>query len=309
MRLKALKSLVTRLVVNRSAAALLFGVAAVLSPLAAAAESKEAKPQDRFAVLDGMKVHYLKSGKGNQTVVLVHGWTCDANSWRFQLPVLSKDSRVIAIDLPGHGQSDKPHVAYTPELFARAINAVMLDAGVQRAVLVGHSLGTPIIRQFYRMYPKKTTALVIVDGTLRMPERSPAMEAFMASLRGQDYEKTLSAMVTGMTTPMLDASLREQVTRVMMNAPQYVAVSALESMGDEAIWKRDPINVPVLTVLAKSPAWAPDTEQFLRSLAPKLEYRMFEGVSHFLMMDKPDEFNQALSGFLSRNGLARKSRG
>jgi pimeloyl-ACP methyl ester carboxylesterase len=116
-------------------------------------------------------------------------------------------------------------------------------------------------------------------------------------------------MVTGMTTPMLDASLRDQVTKVMTSAPQYVAVSALESMGDESIWKRDPINVPVLTVLAKSPAWTPDTEQFLRSLAPKLEYTMFEGVSHFLMMDKPDEFNQTVSGFLARNGLVRKSRG
>jgi pimeloyl-ACP methyl ester carboxylesterase len=306
MRLKALKCPVARLVVNRHAVAILLGVAAVLLPLVATAESKGAKPQDRFAILDGMKVHYLKSGKGNQTVVLVHGWTCDANFWRFQMPVLSKDSRVIAIDLPGHGQSDKPHVAYTPDLFARAINAVLIDAGVQRAVLVGHSLGTPIIRQFYRMYPKKTAALVIVDGTLRMPERNPAMEAFMATLRGPDYEKTLSAMVTGMTTPMLDASLRDEVKRVMTSAPQYVAVSALESMGDESIWNRDPINVPVLAVLAKSPAWAPDTEQFLRSVAPNLEYRMFEGVSHFLMMDKPDEFSQTLSDFLSRNRLVRK---
>jgi pimeloyl-ACP methyl ester carboxylesterase len=75
---------------------------------------------------------------------------------------------VIALDLPGHGQSDKPQIAYTMDLFANAIDAVMRDAKVERAVLVGHSMGTPVARQFYRKYPQKTLAIVIVDGGLRL---------------------------------------------------------------------------------------------------------------------------------------------
>jgi pimeloyl-ACP methyl ester carboxylesterase len=284
----------------------MFCIAAVLTPLAAEAESKREDPQDRFALLDGRQVHYLIAGRGEQTLVFVHGWTCNANFWRLQIPAFANQARVIAVDLPGHGRSDKPQIAYTPDLFARAINAVLVDASVRRAVLVGHSLGTPIIRQFYRMYPKKAAALVIVDGPLRMPEHNESMDGLMAALRGPDFQEALSAMVNGMTAPMHDASLRDEVRREMMRAPKYVAVSAIESMGNEAVWKRDPIKVPVLAVLAKSPSWGPDTEEFLQGVAPNLEYHMFEGVSHFLMMDKPEEFNRMLSAFLVRNRLLKK---
>lgn len=260
---------------------------------------KEVTP-GRFARFEGTAVHYLSAGSGKQALVFVHGWTCNANFWRFQIPAFTKEFRVIAIDLPGHGLSDKPPVAYTPDLFAKAIDAVFKDAGIERAVLVGHSLGTLIIRQFYRKYPAKSQALVIVDGRLRMPEQSESMNALMAALRGPDFTKTLKGMVGGMTAPMPDSALREEVMEAMLKTPQHVAVSAIESMGDETIWQRDPIKVPVLAVLAKSPSWAPDTEAFLRSLAPNLEYHMLEGVSHFLMMDKPELFNATLRSFVTR---------
>ena len=89
------------------------------------------------------------------------------DSWRDQVSDFAKRNRVIVIELPGHGQSDKPQTIYSMELFARAVDAVMSDAKVKRAVLVGHSMGTPVARQFYRKYPEKTLAIVIVDGSLR----------------------------------------------------------------------------------------------------------------------------------------------
>ena len=59
----------------------------------------------------------------------------------------------------------------------------------------------------------------------------------------------------------------------------------------------------MLAILAKSPVWSADTESFLRSLAPDLEFVMWDGVSHFLMMDKPQEFNQTLQAFLVKHKL------
>src|SRR5262245_43200871 len=106
-----------------------------------------AQAPSHFATLDGSKVHYKDVGSGTEAVVFVHGWSCDSTFWRFQLPTLQGRARAILIDLPGHGQSDKPEIAYTPELFARAVDAVLQDAKVERAVLVGHSNGTPVIRQ------------------------------------------------------------------------------------------------------------------------------------------------------------------
>src|SRR5262245_13090206 len=118
-----------------------------------------------LAKLGDAKVHYESHGEGDQALVLVHGWTCNATFWRRQIPDLA-GHRVLVVDLPGHGESDKPELAYTMEHFARGIDAVMRDAGVGKAVLVGHSMGTPVIRQFYRLFPDRTLALVIVDGSL-----------------------------------------------------------------------------------------------------------------------------------------------
>src|SRR3982750_3322962 len=104
---------------------------------------------------DGAKVHYESYGKGTDAVVFIHGWTCDLTFWRGQAPVYEK-RRSLLIDLPGHGQSAKPEVAYTQERFARAVEAVMSDAGVTSAVLVGHSMGGPVALTFLRLYPAKT---------------------------------------------------------------------------------------------------------------------------------------------------------
>src|SRR5918992_4703136 len=91
--------------------------------------------ESKFAKLDGARIHYKSYGKGNEALVLVHGWSCNLDNWRDQIPDFAKRNRVIALDLPGHGQSDKPQVTYTMDLFAQAIDAVMRDAKVERAVI------------------------------------------------------------------------------------------------------------------------------------------------------------------------------
>jgi pimeloyl-ACP methyl ester carboxylesterase len=259
-----------------------------------------------FVSLDGSRVHYQNYGKGKQALVFVHGWTCNIGFWKAQTPAFEGKTRVILVDLPGHGQSDKPEIKYTIDLFARAVDAVLRDAGVDGAVLVGHSMGTPVIRQFYRKYPQKTLGLVIVDGPVRAFMDKKMMDEFIAALRGPDYKTQASGFVDGIIGPQVSPQLRDEIKKAMLSAPQYVAVSAMEAMTDESIWKEDKINVPVLAVLAKSPFWPADTEQFFRSLAPRLDYQMWEGVGHFLMMEKPQKFNEAVAAFLTSNQLLAK---
>ncbi len=103
----------------------------------------------RFAELDGARVHYTNYGEGETALLFVHGWNCDETVWKAQAPVFAQERRVITVDLPGHGQSDKPEVAYTMDFYARALDAVMGDAGLKSATFVGHSNGTPVIRQFF----------------------------------------------------------------------------------------------------------------------------------------------------------------
>jgi pimeloyl-ACP methyl ester carboxylesterase len=260
--------------------------------------------ESQYAKLDGARIHYKSYGKGRDAIVLVHGWTCNLDNWRDQIPDFAKRNRVIALDLPGHGQSDKPQIAYTMDLFANAIDAVMRDAKVERAVLVGHSMGTPVARQFYRKYPQKTLAIVIVDGGLRLFGTKEMREQYLTYFRGPKYKEAGAQMFAQMMGT-LAAAEQERVKTSFANTPQHVLVSAMESMGEESLYGPDKINVPVFAVLAKAPFWPPDTEQFLRGLAPDLELQWWEGVGHFLMMEKPKQFNDAVIAFLNKKNLLK----
>ncbi len=280
-------------------------LAFVAAPVATAQKASTSAGASRYATLDGARIHYKNYGKGREALVLIHGWTCNLDNWRDQVPDFAKRNRVIALDLPGHGQSDKPEIAYSMDLFARAIDAVMRDAKVERAVLVGHSMGTPIARQFYRKYPKKTLGIVIVDGGLRPFGDKKMREGFVTAFRGPNYKEAGTQMFAAMAGPQLPVESRERIRTSFINTPQHVLVSAMEGMNDDSIYGPDKMNVPVLAVLAKSPFWPADTEQFLRSLAPSLDFQMWEGVGHFLMMEKPKEFNEEVIVFLNKNALLK----
>jgi len=272
---------------------------------AALSQAKETQPQDRFAKLDTMRVHYQNYGEGNDAVVFIHGWSCNVNFWKANVPAFVNQSRVIAIDLPGHGESDKPQITYSMDLFARAIDAVLQDAKVERATLVGHSMGTPVIRQFYRKYPNKTRALVIVDGSLRPFSNPEQMKQFIDPLRGPDYKQQAELIIGFVAQAVKDKKTLEEIRAAMMSTPQHVMVGAFEAMMDDAIWKEDKIKAPTLAVMAKQPQWDAEYEKFVRELVPGIDYQMWEGVSHFLMMDEPQKFNDAVLAFLKKNKLIK----
>ncbi|MEK6282564.1 MAG: alpha/beta hydrolase [Acidobacteriota bacterium] len=292
---------------------LTLAIALVSAPAPTAAASKGSGGESRHAkfrasddpALD-VRVHYQNYGKGNEALVLIHGWGSNLDFWRDHVSDLAKRNRVIAIDLPGHGQSDKPQLPYSMDLFARAVDAVLRDAKVKRAVLVGHSMGTPIARQFYRKYPEKTLAVVIVDGSLRPFPDKQLMKTFIEGLRAPNYREAGKQMFAGMAGPSLSAELQERIQASFLNTPQHVVVGAMEGMADDSIWAQDKINLPVLAVMAKSPFWPADTEQFYRNTAAKLDFQMWDGVGHFLHMEKPKQFNDAVIAFLDSNALLKK---
>jgi pimeloyl-ACP methyl ester carboxylesterase len=257
--------------------------------------------ESRFAQVEGNKVHYTLYGVTNPTLVFIHGWACDETVWDAQAAELPPQVRCITIDLPGHGKSDKPNTSYTMHLYARAIDAVLRDAKVQSAILVGHSNGVPVIRQFYREFPASVSGLIIVEGSLRPFVDAAGMEKFIASLRGPDYENAAAKFVDSMTRPIKAGELRQRIKTLMLRTPQYVSVSEFENTADPELWKPDNINVPVLMILAKQPIWTSEYEQFARSLVPRLDYQVWDNVSHFVMMEKPREFNDAVLAFLRAN--------
>ncbi len=261
-----------------------------------------------WARFDTNQVHYLTLGKGMNVVVFVHGWSGEIDFWRFQVPALAEKARLILIDLPGHGQSDKPEVAYTMDFFSRAIDAVMRDAKVEKATLVGHSMGTPVICRFYRNHPEQVAALVAVDGALRRFDVKPEqIEEFIGPFRKPEYREHASKFIGSMFPNAGTEALRDRVVAEVLKTPQRVMVSAMEGMWrDQSAWAPEKIDVPLLVVNAKSPFSTPEYEAHVRKIAAKVDYRTMDGVGHFLMLEKPAEFNAILVEFLKKNTLIAK---
>jgi len=210
--------------------------------------------ESKFVDVDHLKVHYTNYGKGDTALFFVHGWACDETIWSEQAPALAEKIRVITIDLPGHGQSEKPQtIEYDKNLYTRAIDGVINDAGLKSVILVGHSNATPFTRECYRKFPAKVKALVVVEGPLHPFFDRDTMEKFVVPLKGDHYSDAAGGVIAGMTKSIKDSALRDKIKALMLKTPQYVAVSEFEATADEDLWKPDKIDVPVLMILAKHP--------------------------------------------------------
>src|ERR1051325_5407667 len=97
--------------------------------------------EEHFAKLETNRVHYIVYGsEKSPAVMLIHGWGGSTDIWRERLGALTNGAHLLVIDLPGHGASDKPKADYSLDYFATAVTAVLKDAHIERATLVGHSM-------------------------------------------------------------------------------------------------------------------------------------------------------------------------
>jgi pimeloyl-ACP methyl ester carboxylesterase len=249
------------------------------------------------ASVDGANVHWTSHGRG-PAIIFVHGWTCDATSWDAQVPAFSRTHRVITLDLPGHGQSAQPKDGrFSMELFARAIEAVRKEAGVDRAVFVGHSMGGPVVRQYALTYPAHVAALVLVDGLVLMKDDGTARQP-PAPMTGPEGRKARETMVRGMFGPKTTAANQQHILKMMLDTSEQTASGAMNATWDRSTWSNDPVSVDVLGIYADRSRVA--NRAAMKILYPSLEYHEVAGTGHFVMMDDPDSFNALVNTFLER---------
>ena len=245
------------------------------------------------ATVDGANIHWTSRGSGAPAVIFVHGWTCDDSSWQGQVPAISRNRRVITLDLPGHGRSGTPKNGFSMELFARAVEAVRAEAMIDRAVLVGHSMGTPVIRKYALMYPDRVAGLAIVDGLIQIADASAAGPP-PRTVTGPARENMIRGMFSAITTP----ALQQHILTMMMGTSEQTAAGAMVATWDQSQWSNDPIKAPTLAVYAGSRPLSNETA--VKRLYPAAEYHQIPQTGHFLMMEKPEEFNALLTRFLDR---------
>jgi len=255
------------------------------------------------ATVDGIPIHSASTGSGSQTVIFVHGWTCDSTSWTQQVPALSARYRVVTLDLPGHGKSGSPKDGkFSMHLVARAVEAVRAEVKADKVVLVGHSMGTPVIRQYARLYPQRVAGLVIVDGLVSLgfldppPGGPPPIQPSV--MGGPEGLKNRENFIRSMFTPATPPPVQQQILKMMLAAPEATATGAMAATFDRANYKDDVMTMPVVGLYAEKSELA--DVAYSKKIFPKFEYAEIPGTGHFLMLEKPHEFNRLLMGFLEK---------
>lgn len=273
--------------------------AAATEPAADTAPGKaqyDGTPRILAEAPSGVHIQYRMYGGGDALVVLVHGWSCDSNYWQAQLPALREHYAVATVDLAGHGGSganrDDWSMAAFGEDVARVVRAL---PEYQKVVLVGHSMGGPVIVEAARRLKGRVVGVIGVDTMkgIGTPQPPAAETAARLVPFEQDFIGTTRAFVTNtFFTPNSDPTLVRRIADDMALAPPEVALPALQGMNawDAETAIKD-AAVPVTLINAALP---PTDGTRITALAPAFKLITQDGVGHFLMMENPGAFNPVL---------------
>lgn len=250
---------------------------------------------------DGVSISYETLGTGTPALVFVHGWSCDRSYWEGQLEPFSVDFRVVAIDLAGHGESGVDREEWTIASYGADVAAVVEELGLERVVLIGHSMGGDVVVDAARLLPGRVAGMIWVDtyGRLGTVRTSDQVQAFLAPLRA-DFADSTYAFVLRMFPPTTDPALAERVARDMAAAPADIALASLESSitNDRVVpGALEELDLPVVSLNPERSS--PDVESLMRH---GVEVVLVPGVGHFMMLEDPAGFNailmEVIEGFL-----------
>ena len=242
---------------------------------------------------DNILIAYDVRGKGESTLVFVHGWSCDRSYWKGQLEPFSREFRVITIDLAGHGESGLGRKTWTMEAFGGDVASVVKKLGAEDVILIGHSMGGDVIAEAARQLPGRVACLVLVDTYKGLgPGRTEEEVQTLTAPFRANFKENTKAFVADMFLPNSDRALVERVAEDMSSAPPIVALGAMESALSYSREMPHALQELKLPAIAINPDNAPtDIESMSRY---NVEVVLMPGVGHFLMMEDPERFNQLL---------------
>jgi len=252
-------------------------------------------PRSEVAISqDGVPIHYDAQGSGEATLVFVHGWCCNRHDWRHQVAHFSARYGVVCLDLAGHGDSGRDRQRFTIPAFAQDVVAVVNRLGVERVVLIGHSMSGGVIVEAARQLSTTVVGLVGVDSLWDVDqERSPEHVAvFMAPFR-EDFPKAARAFVRPMFTQTFDPTLAEAIMSAVAAVPSAIGTQALEaslSNGRNLREGLDEIKIPI--ALFNSPHWQRTNMEAARRR--RIDVTVLPNVGHFVMFEDPETFNGLL---------------
>ncbi len=248
---------------------------------------------------DGVNLRYLDVGRGDPPLLFIHGWCCNHTHWRDQIPEFSKHHRVVAVDLRGLGDSDRPDQDYTVPGFTGDVAWLISDVGLEKPVVIGHSMGGQIALNVVRKHPDMARAAVFVDAVM-MPSSDqfkPMLASLIDGMKSPAYQDVTANFVKiFLFNENSPVAMRDETAATMANAPQRLIHTAMASLTSEENMPGGAIPVPSLFVRAATMAASEDE---LKARYPGMDVTTV-ACAHFIQMEKSDEFNAILSRFLER---------
>ena len=253
---------------------------------------------------NGVRLEYAETGKADgEPVIMLHGYTDSWFSYSLVLPRLNPNLRGISISQRGHGDSDRPLSGYADADFAADVDALMEEMGIERAVIVGHSMGSFFAQTFAIRYPHRVKGLVLIGS---------------ATVAGNEGIVGLRDFVRTLTDPVDSAFIREFQASTIFHpvAPEFLDAVVAESQKLPArVWKDaldgliatenaprlGEIAAPTLIVWGDRDAIFPRSEQELLDAAiPGSTLLIYPETGHAPHWEHPREFTRDLEAFIKR---------
>jgi pyruvate dehydrogenase E2 component (dihydrolipoamide acetyltransferase) len=248
--------------------------------------------------VDGLRVRYSRSGMGDKTIVLIHGFGGDLDNWLFNVGPLSAKAEVVALDLPGHGQSAITLPGTTVEALAGFVMAFLDQLGIARCHLAGHSLGATIAAQLALDHPDRVAGLVLIAPAGLGPDiNMEYIDGFVQAAGKKDLKPVLSQLFADeslVTRSLVDGVLRYKrldgvtdllaslATALFPNGRQAAEPARrldARSLPITVVWGADDRVIP-----ADHAAAAPDSATVV----------VLEKAGHMVQMERATEVNELL---------------
>ena len=282
----------------------------ILSEVAALKKQRYAD----YITVNGMRIRYAVIGDG-PPVLMLHGFGGFLETWAYNIPSLSRHYRLYAIDLPGHGLSDKPQVDYTTSFATDYAESLVQAFGMEKPSLIGHSMGGAIAISVALGLPGMVDKLILVDSAglsaqvplaYRLSSRPLAGEILTRMVTRANLKRSLQSLFCNpeaLTEEMLDMAFtnaqRPGVKKALLSILRH-SVNLAGPRPEAVLTARLPeLKMPVLFIHGAQDSLFP--LKYVReafSLPPNSRVEIINHCGHCPHIEKPVEFNEAVTAFL-----------
>ena len=244
---------------------------------------------------DSVHIDYRVWGSGEPAVVLIHGWACNSNYWSAQIEALKSRYTVVAVNLAGHGASERNRTDWSMGNYGEDVATVVRQLKNRQVVLVGHSMGADVALEASRRIGDRVIGIIAVDSlkSIGLPPLRPLeIDRQLAPFRDHFIEATRDYVTRTMFEKGADPAFVQKVAYDMSLEPRQVAIPTLQSLLTLDFNTLLPdIQVPVLAINSDL---SPTDEVRIRKALPGFKVEVLEHTGHFLMMEVPQRFNPVL---------------